>query len=71
MRGHVPTRIGHFWLVTEGETHRPGSSFFHRLQEQGFYSLLFLAQALADSSLTELNPDRGPSPGGLKVPPCS
>ncbi|APX22784.1 MAG: polyketide synthase [Rhodobacteraceae bacterium] len=51
LRGHVPTRIGHFWLVTEGETHRPGSSFFHRLQEQGFYSLLFLAQALADENV--------------------
>ncbi|GAA4221529.1 acyl transferase domain-containing protein/thioesterase domain-containing protein/acyl carrier protein [Sagittula marina] len=45
-RGLLPTRIGHFWLLTEGEGHRPGSSFFHRVQEQGFYSLLFLAQAL-------------------------
>ncbi|MCT4554969.1 MAG: SDR family NAD(P)-dependent oxidoreductase [Pelagimonas sp.] len=47
-RGQMPTRIGHFWLVTADETHRPGSSFFHRVQEQGFYSLLFLAQALGD-----------------------
>ncbi|MFW2589660.1 type I polyketide synthase [Sagittula sp. SSi028] len=45
-RGLLPQRIGHFWLLTEGEQHRPGSSFFHRLQEHGFYSLLFLAQAL-------------------------
>ncbi|EPX82432.1 type I polyketide synthase [Salipiger mucosus] len=51
LRGHVPSRIAHFWLVTEGETHRPGSSFFHRLQEQGFYSLLFLAQAMAEENL--------------------
>nr|WP_255455883.1 type I polyketide synthase [Salipiger sp. PrR003] len=51
LRGHVPTRIAHFWLVTEGETHRPGSSFFHRVQEQGFYSLLFLAQAMAEEPL--------------------
>ncbi|MBN9677147.1 type I polyketide synthase [Salipiger bermudensis] len=51
LRGHVPTRIAHFWLVTEGESHRPGSSFFHRLQEQGFYALLFLAQALAEENL--------------------
>ncbi|WP_137702266.1 type I polyketide synthase [Marimonas lutisalis] len=43
----VPTRIAHFWLVTRGEEHRPGSSFFHRNQEQGFYSLMFLAQAMA------------------------
>ena len=45
-RGLVPTRIAHFWLVTRDTSHRPGSSFFHRVQEQGFYSLLFLAQAL-------------------------
>lgn len=42
-----PTRISHFWLVTQGEGHRPGSSFFHRNQEQGFYALMFLAQAMA------------------------
>ncbi len=47
-RGLIPTRIAHFWLVTQDESHRPGSSFFHRVQEQGFYSLMFLAQALAD-----------------------
>lgn len=50
-RGLIPTRIAHFWLVTEGETHRPGSSFFHRMQEHGFYSLLFLAQALEGESV--------------------
>ncbi|MDO6586292.1 beta-ketoacyl synthase N-terminal-like domain-containing protein [Salipiger sp. 1_MG-2023] len=50
-RGHVPTRIAHLWMVTEGESHRPGSSFLHRLQEQGFYSLLFLAQAMAEENL--------------------
>jgi acyl transferase domain-containing protein/thioesterase domain-containing protein/acyl carrier protein len=41
------TRIAHFWLVTADESHRAGSSFFHRNQEQGFYSLLFLAQAMS------------------------
>ena len=49
--GHAPSRIAHFWLVTDGETFRPGSSFFHRNQEQGFYALLFLAQALAEENL--------------------
>ena len=49
-RGHVPNRIAHFWLVTRGERFRPGSSFFHRNIEQGFYSLLFLAQALRQSA---------------------
>lgn len=50
-RGVAPARIAHFWLVTEGEGFRPGSSFFHRCQEQGFWSLLFLAQALAEENL--------------------
>ena len=49
--GHLPSRIVHGWLVTQGETFRPGSSFFHRTQEQGFWSLLFLAQALADEGI--------------------
>ena len=50
-QGHAPTRIAHFWLVTGGETFRPGSSFLHRNMEQGFYSLLFLAQAIAEENL--------------------
>lgn len=49
--GIAPQRIGHFWLVTAAETYRPGSSFFHRNLEQGFWSLLFLGQALAEESL--------------------
>lgn len=40
----LPDRVLHLWL-TATEGHRPGSSFFHRTQEQGFWSLLFLAQA--------------------------
>ncbi|MEQ8915195.1 MAG: SDR family NAD(P)-dependent oxidoreductase [Roseovarius sp.] len=48
----APSRIAHFWLVTRDEHHRPGSSFFHRVQEQGFYSLLFLAQAMGDGGLS-------------------
>jgi acyl transferase domain-containing protein/thioesterase domain-containing protein len=44
--GKVPARIVHLWLLTTGETFRPGSSFLHRNLERGFYSLLFLAQAL-------------------------
>jgi acyl transferase domain-containing protein/thioesterase domain-containing protein/NAD(P)-dependent dehydrogenase (short-subunit alcohol dehydrogenase family)/acyl carrier protein len=49
--GQAPTRIAHFWLVTGAESFRPGSSFFHRNIEQGFYSLMFLAQALAEENL--------------------
>lgn len=50
-RGLAPQRIAHFWLVTDRETFRPGSSFLHRNLEQGFYSLLFLAQAMAEENL--------------------
>lgn len=49
--GRVPTRIVHLWLTTAEESFRPGSSFFHRNQEHGFYSLLFLAQAIAGEAL--------------------
>ncbi|MGY3438341.1 type I polyketide synthase [Marinovum sp. KMM 9879] len=49
--GVVPTRVAHFWLVTRDAGHRPGSSFFHRVQEHGFYSLLFLAQAMEGENL--------------------
>ncbi|MGJ8603513.1 MAG: SDR family NAD(P)-dependent oxidoreductase [Marivita sp.] len=50
-QGLVPSRIAHFWGVTKDQSHRPGSSFFHRMQEHGFYSLMFIAQAIADDSL--------------------
>ena len=49
--GRSPERIAHFWSVTEDETFRPGSSFFHRNQEQGFYSLMFLTQAISGEGL--------------------
>jgi acyl transferase domain-containing protein len=42
----LPDRILHFWSVTPDE-HAPSTSdSFKRSQETGFYSLLFLAQAL-------------------------
>ncbi len=44
----LPTRILHGWLATTHESFRPGSSFFHRNLEQGFFSLLFLAQSMGD-----------------------
>ena len=49
--GKVPNRIAHLWLVTQDESFRPGSSFFHRVMERGFYSLFFLAQALGDENV--------------------
>ncbi|GGX48642.1 hypothetical protein GCM10007385_15830 [Tateyamaria omphalii] len=50
-RGIAPNRIAHFWLVTREEEFRPGSSFFHRNIEQGFYSLMFIAQAVSEEGL--------------------
>ncbi|WP_149141843.1 type I polyketide synthase [Gemmobacter caeruleus] len=50
-QGRAPDRIAHFWLVTDRETFRPGSSFFHRNVEQGFYALMFLGQAMAEENL--------------------
>jgi acyl transferase domain-containing protein/thioesterase domain-containing protein/acyl carrier protein len=49
--GNTPQQIVHSWLVTQDERFRPGSSFFHRNLEQGFFSLLFLAQAMASENL--------------------
>ncbi len=50
-RGTVPTRIAHFWLASGEERFRPGSNAFQAHVEQGFYSLLFLGQAIADEGL--------------------
>jgi len=44
-RDLAPTRIGHFWLFTTDTGARSGSSFFHRVQEQGFWSLFHFARA--------------------------
>ncbi|MFW8635527.1 type I polyketide synthase [Cribrihabitans pelagius] len=49
--GLLPDRIGHFWLVTEGEHFRPGSSFFDRNLEMGYHALLALAQELGSIEL--------------------
>ncbi|MFV0245147.1 MAG: type I polyketide synthase [Qingshengfaniella sp.] len=49
--GVTVTRVVHLWGVTRDESFRPGSSFFNRTQEQGFYSLLFLAQAIGGADL--------------------
>jgi acyl transferase domain-containing protein/thioesterase domain-containing protein/acyl carrier protein len=41
-----PDRVLHGWLLTRDRSFRPGSSFLHRNQEYGFYSLFHLARAL-------------------------
>jgi len=50
-RGLAPTRIVHLWLTTNDENFRPGSSFYHRNIEQGYYNLLFMLQAIEDIAL--------------------
>ncbi|WP_299601316.1 type I polyketide synthase [uncultured Tateyamaria sp.] len=52
-RTFLPDRVLHGWLATTRETFRPGSSFFHRNLEQGFFSLLFLAQAMGDEGWSQ------------------
>ena len=47
----VPDRIAHFWLVTTTESFRPGSSFYQRNLEQGFWSLFFLGQVMGESGM--------------------
>jgi acyl transferase domain-containing protein/thioesterase domain-containing protein/NADP-dependent 3-hydroxy acid dehydrogenase YdfG len=49
--GKAPNRVVHLWLLSADESFRPGSSFFHRNLERGFYSLFFLAQAMGDEGL--------------------
>ncbi|SEB49905.1 Acyl transferase domain-containing protein [Rhodobacter sp. 24-YEA-8] len=52
-RGIAPAQVLHGWLVTKDESFRPGSSFAQRLIEQGFWSALFLLQAMAGENLAQ------------------
>ncbi len=49
----LPDRVLHTWLLTWDRSFRPGSSFFHRNQEFGFYSLFHLAHALGKASVID------------------
>ncbi|MBX2809236.1 MAG: KR domain-containing protein [Cellvibrionaceae bacterium] len=51
--GAFPDCVLHLWLLTREESFRPGSSFLHRNQEKGFYSLFFFARAMADEGLVD------------------
>lgn len=51
--GRFPDRVLHGWLLTQEESFRPGSNFLHRNLEHGFYSLFFLARAVADAELAD------------------
>jgi len=48
-----PKTIAHFWNVTPNEKTQSRIDFFEKSQEFGFYSLLFLAQALGSQNTTD------------------
>jgi acyl transferase domain-containing protein/thioesterase domain-containing protein len=47
----LPDKVLHTWLLTWDQAFRPGSTFIHRNQEYGFYSLFHLAQALGRAGI--------------------
>jgi acyl transferase domain-containing protein/thioesterase domain-containing protein len=49
----LPDFVLHTWLLTWDQSFRPGSTFLHRNQEYGFYSLFHLAQALGKAGVLE------------------
>ncbi len=49
----TPQKIAHFWNVTPTDQVRPGPEFFEEAQAAGFYSLLYLAQALGRRNVTD------------------
>jgi len=49
----LPNRIVHFWSVTPVGEKESGFEGVEKAQETGFYSLLFLAQALGKQNLTD------------------
>jgi acyl transferase domain-containing protein len=48
----IPTRILHLWNVGDDVPESSSLEHFRRAQERGFYSLVFLAQALGKQSVT-------------------
>ena len=51
-RGKAPDIFVHLWSLTEGEHAQPGVEFFDAIQERGYYSLLYLTQAIAKRPAT-------------------
>ncbi len=48
----LPQTLVHLWSVTPHDPDRAGPQFLQQAQDAGFYSLLFLAQALANRQVT-------------------
>jgi acyl transferase domain-containing protein len=49
----IPTHVVHLWSITADSQAPSGLELFERMQAAGFYSLLYLAQAVEEQSLTE------------------
>jgi phthiocerol/phenolphthiocerol synthesis type-I polyketide synthase E len=50
--GKTPGQILHFWSITSGKA-ESGLDYFRQMQEAGYYSLLLLAQAIAEQNVNE------------------
>jgi acyl transferase domain-containing protein len=50
--GKAPDKIIHLWCVAPGEPESPEVDKFDRFQDIGFYSLLYLAQAMIGQKMT-------------------
>ena len=50
--GKPPEKIIHLWCVAPGEPESPELDTFDRFQDIGFYSLLYLAQAMIGQKIT-------------------
>ena len=51
--GRRPSQIVHLWSVTRETPYQASSEGFARHQQRGFYSLLYLVQALSDGQVTD------------------
>jgi acyl transferase domain-containing protein/acyl carrier protein len=51
--GKVPRKIVHLWSVTPNDSLPSGIESFNQFQKSGFYSLIFLTQALANGCMTQ------------------
>ncbi|MCU0532542.1 MAG: SDR family NAD(P)-dependent oxidoreductase [Hydrococcus sp. Prado102] len=51
--GKIPQTIAHCWTVTSNETKKLELERWEQIQFLGFYSLLFLAQALGEQNITD------------------
>jgi NAD(P)-dependent dehydrogenase (short-subunit alcohol dehydrogenase family)/acyl carrier protein len=51
--GKLPKKIVHLWGVSEGDLPPSGRECFEHSQDLGFYSLIFLAQALSKAQVSE------------------